>query len=543
MLAAVLSLAACSCSADTSDPTPEPEPEAPVSRGAYKHVVILGVDGGGAFFDNATAPNVTGIFSNGAVSYNTRTSTPSISAQCWGSMLHGVTPEFHRLSNEIVSRKRYDPESPYPSVFRLLHEARPDAALASFCNWDPINYGIIENNLGVTMGTGNDSEVTDLVLNYIEKTFPDLLFVQFDSVDGAGHGNGYGTAKHKAALTVVDSYIKKIYDALVKTGLMDETLFIVTADHGGTPQGSHGGDTDAEMNVFLGVLGSTVEKGGVILQSEVRDIAAIAAYALGLNFPEYWTGRVPSGLFPGVEAKERKTVDIPISDVRKHSTVPTPDISVIWKLLKNHKTVAYLPFDDNIKDSFGNTVTEKNGKLYFYDAYFSHGVAIYDGFVKMKDVSFGKNSFSVAFWIKTDTVKDDPSIISNKDWANGYNDGFVISLRPSDIKFNVGCKSSGVRMDATAALPVDYDKGWMHVAVVVDRKNDAVRFYYDFKFEDEVGIPSALSDLSFDALDLNIGQDGTGKYGYVLPAQLDEMIITADVLTDADIAALKDFYR
>lgn len=42
---------------------------------------------------------------------------------------------------------------------------------------------------------------------------------------------------------------------------------------------------------------------------------------------------------------------------------------------------------------------------------------------------------------------------------------------------------------------------------------------------------------------LNIGQDGTGTYKHRLPAQLDEFILTADVLTEADIAALKAYYR
>ena len=39
-----------------------------------------------------------------------------------------------------------------------------------------------------------------------------------------------------------------------------------------------------------------------------------------------------------------------------------------------------------------------------------------------------------------------------------------------------------------------------------------------------------------------IGQDGTGKLEYNLPAQMDEFIMTADVLSEADIANLKAYY-
>ena len=39
-----------------------------------------------------------------------------------------------------------------------------------------------------------------------------------------------------------------------------------------------------------------------------------------------------------------------------------------------------------------------------------------------------------------------------------------------------------------------------------------------------------------------IGQDGTGALKYKLPAQIDELIITADILDEDDIAALKTYY-
>ena len=37
--------------------------------------------------------------------------------------------------------------------------------------------------------------------------------------------------------------------------------------------------------------------------------------------------------------------------------------------------------------------------------------------------------------------------------------------------------------------------------------------------------------------------DGTGTLEYKLPAQMDEFIMTSDVLTEADVAALKAYYE
>ena len=270
------------------------------SKGAYKHVVILGVDGAGAWFSEKTTPNAIAISSAGASAYDVVTSFPTISGQCWGSMLHGVLPEDHKLTNDIVGREPYDTESPYPSIFRVIRESDPEAPLASFSHWNPINIGIIENNLGVVEGTGSDPEVTNQILTYLEGNDPTLLFIQFDSVDGAGHANGYGTPGHFAAITAVDDMIGKIYDAYKRKGILDDTLFIITADHGGTPEGGHGGDTPAERLVFLGIHGRTITPGSTIKDAEIRDIPAIAAYALGLDAPQTWTGTVPAGIFPEI---------------------------------------------------------------------------------------------------------------------------------------------------------------------------------------------------------------------------------------------------
>ena len=327
----------------------------PVSKGAYNHVIIIGVDGGGAFFKNTSTPRMDAIFKKGAVSYRTKTSYPTISAQCWGSMLHSVLPEFHRLTNGTVGSKPFKPDSPFPSIFRVVKEAFPNANMASFCNWNPINFGIIEDNLGVVKGTGSDPEVADKVVQYIQGNDPTLVFVQFDSVDGAGHGSGYGSARHLSAITAVDALIGNIYDAVKRKGILDDTLFLVSADHGGTPEGSHGGDTDAERYVFLGVAGKTVVEGGQIQEPEVRDIAAISAYAFGLDFPETWTGIVPGGLFQGVEAMERHEMEpeeIPVSENRKHQTEPTPSLDNVKSLLEGHNVIAYFPLDGDEKDGF-----------------------------------------------------------------------------------------------------------------------------------------------------------------------------------------------
>ena len=522
----------------------KPEEILPPSKGAYKHVVIIGVDGGGAFFKDTYTPNMDAIFADGSFTYDWRAVSPSISAQNWGSMLHGVLPEFHRLTNQIAASRPYPADDPFPSIFRVVREAMPQATLASFCNWSAVNIGIIEDGIGVEKWNGaNDPAVTDHVVEYLKKSTPTLLYVHFDSCDGAGHGNGYGSAQHLAAVTAVDGLIGQIYAILEQRNQLDDTLFLVVTDHGGTPKGSHGGDSDAEMIIFFGAAGKTVDKDTPIVDGDNRDVASIAAYALGVEAPETWTSRVPTGVFWDVTGGEHKTPEIPVSPNRKHQTEDTPPLSEMQKLLKDHAVIAYLPLDGGESDAFGKVKTTPFGKLYYYDAYYGKGIALDDGYITLEDVKVGTGSFSAAFWVKTNGVSGDPCFLCNKDWQSGLNDGFVFSLRESDIKFNAGGKNKTERMDVVAALPMDYKEGWMHVILVVDREKQQVRIYEDFGLEGWGDIPAALRDVSFDALPLRIGQDGMGTYGDHLAAQLDEFILTADVLSDEDIAALKDYYQ
>ncbi len=272
--------------------------------GKYTHVIVIGVDGAGSWFKDADTPNFDEIFKNGAVTYNALSSKPTISAECWGSMLIGVGPKVHKLTNNKVSVLPYPIWSKHPTVFRRIRKAFPKAELGSYCDWNPINKGIVEKTAGVNKQTARDKDLTPLICNYIRDKKPDFLFVHFDSVDGAGHGNGYGTPEHLSAINKVDSLIGDVYSAIEDAGILEDTLFMVIADHGGTNneegKGSHGGWTDEEKYVTFAATGEDINS-GEIKEMNIRDLAAIILYALGIDIPDFdekgWTSQIPDGLF------------------------------------------------------------------------------------------------------------------------------------------------------------------------------------------------------------------------------------------------------
>ncbi len=76
------------------------------SKGAYKNVFIIGVDGAGRFIKDADTPNFDRIFGNGAVDYTALTEVPTDSGPNWGSILTGV---FHisSIKSTTVIRVRF----------------------------------------------------------------------------------------------------------------------------------------------------------------------------------------------------------------------------------------------------------------------------------------------------------------------------------------------------------------------------------------------------------------------------------------------------
>ena len=278
------------------------------SFGAYEHVFIIGIDGAGSFIQDGTTPNFNRIFADGAVDYRTRTEMVTISAQNWGSILSGVSYLKHGLTNDKAKAQERAHDTAYPSVFTLARQAFPDAELASFVNWDPINHGIIENDIGVTKrNNGDDARLTEDICNYFNAgNAPKLFFVQYDSVDHVGHDEGSRSEKYFKQIETVDGYLGKVYDCIEANGLMENGLFIVVSDHGHMIAGGHFGLTMRESMTTLAVKGKTVISGSSIEKdTRNRDVAAITLHALGLERPDYMTAKIPDNLFKDVSGETR----------------------------------------------------------------------------------------------------------------------------------------------------------------------------------------------------------------------------------------------
>lgn len=268
------------------------------SFGAYEHVFIIGIDGAGAAFEKCDTPNFDRIFEKNAYRHNAVTEYVTVSAQNWGSILTGVSYDMHGLDNDVTGKQQRSSDTEYKTIFYYARQQFPNEKLVSFCHWGNINYGIIENDLHVRkVSRLSDALVAESIVSYFRHgNAPKLMFVQLDDVDHAAHTYGGFSDEYYEAVEKVDVYLGDIYDAIDERDLMQNSLFIVVADHGETA-GGHGGQTPEESSAVLAVAGHSVNK--MILPETVhnRDVSAIALYALGIEQPEQFISTVPEGLF------------------------------------------------------------------------------------------------------------------------------------------------------------------------------------------------------------------------------------------------------
>ncbi len=510
------------------------EPVAEVKRKTYKSVILIGIDGAGAFVNMTETPNMDKIFGDGVFT-ECLTATPTISAQCWGSMLTGVTPTMHGHTNDTAAGVPSDDNAKYPTVFKTIKEQLPDAALAAFCNWTPIYDGIIEHNLGVTNKNGNDSAIKNQTVEYLKTTLPAFMFLQLDEVDAAGHSSGYGSKAHLDTITRLDGYVGEIYDALKESGNIDDVLFMAVTDHGGFGTG-HGGQTDEERYVFCAASGETVAQSDSI-DMTVTDIPAIVAYALGIEANENWVAHLPAGMFKDNMTPESKPVfKAPVAGVKE--TPQKGSEGHISDFLDESKIKGLFTFDKTPKAD-GLTTKVTGSELYYDGIYGQSLILTGSNYVSCEDLKFGTDSFSIACWVNLASTVSDPVIFSNKDWGNGKLNGFVLSSRQNDFKFNVG--DNGNRMDVEYAYPESHVDNWFHIILVADRQAERIYMYVNFELIGDSAIPDELKGDSFDSsLPFNIGADGKG--GYAVKGNIDDLIIYEDAMTKTEVEKLSEYY-
>jgi bisphosphoglycerate-independent phosphoglycerate mutase (AlkP superfamily) len=138
------------------------------------------------------------------------------------------------------------------------------------------------------------------------KTKPNVCFIHFRDPDTVGHKTGAYSPEKIQALKDCDEALKTIKDAVAAAGVLKDSVFILTADHGshdakdknGKTIGSHGDSRPEDVQIPWVAWGKGVKKNFPITAPVIQyDTAATTLWLLKVPLPEHFWGRPTTSAF------------------------------------------------------------------------------------------------------------------------------------------------------------------------------------------------------------------------------------------------------
>jgi predicted AlkP superfamily pyrophosphatase or phosphodiesterase len=264
---------------------------APVEKPAHltDRILIISIDGlRPDVLLRARTPRIHALFEAGCFSFWARTTPLAITLPSHTSMLTGVTPRKHEIEwNKDLPLK--EPVYPkYPTLFALAKKAGyTTAMIAGKSKFDTLAVPKTLDWMWLPDTTkSEDPDVAEQAVKVIKEHKPQVMFVHFPSNDNVGHKIGWGTPEQIKAVEGADAAVGKVLDALAEAGVADQTIVIVTADHGGFGK-THGPEDARARHIPWIIKGKGIRENVDMtfypkLEINTEDTFATSCYLLGI---------------------------------------------------------------------------------------------------------------------------------------------------------------------------------------------------------------------------------------------------------------------
>jgi predicted AlkP superfamily pyrophosphatase or phosphodiesterase len=278
----------------------EAPPPIPLEQRVPK-VLLIGIDGvrPDVLADVAT-PNLDALAAGGWYTARTRTTTPSMSGPAWSSMLTGVWPEKHGVTDNDFTGRAYDS---YPDFLTRIEQVRPELATFAVVDWLPLMQiegggptlsDLIDERVpldGYELGWSEaDTEAASEGVRRLSEGDPDALFVYLGNPDETSHEQQSIGAEYRDAIALADQHIGVLVAAIRArpTFSSENWLILVSTDHGRRDDGGHGGDSVVEMTTFILASGPAAAIGTPTEDTYIVDVAVTALTHLGIEIDPAW---------------------------------------------------------------------------------------------------------------------------------------------------------------------------------------------------------------------------------------------------------------
>lgn len=218
---------------------------------------------------------------------NAKTVMPSITLPCHMSLFHSVEPNRHgTLTNTYATMVR-----PVTGLIEQL--AKFDLSSVMFYTWEELRDIAAPGSLAYQhMVSGHavgypkaDCDSTESAIEIYNKYNPDFTFLYLGTPDGKGHDYGWMSDEYMDGVNASWDNIEKFLN-----GINGEYTVIITADHGGHDR-IHGHDIPEDMTIPVIACGKEFEKGRILENVNIIDIAPTICDIFGVNTDRDWEGK------------------------------------------------------------------------------------------------------------------------------------------------------------------------------------------------------------------------------------------------------------
>lgn len=228
----------------------------------------------------AQTPVIRSLWQNGTYTWTAQTTPLSLTLPAVTSLLTGLTVEHHG-----VDWNTWDPDRGLVrarTLFDLAHAAGLSTAL--FVGKKELAH--LNKPTGVDyfeVAGDEDPQVMQKAIAYLELHKIQLVFIHLPSVDEVGHATHWMSKQQLQAVEKADVEIGNFLQFLDQAGIKDQSLILLTSDHGG--HGKLHGSADPRDRTIPWILwGVGVQKNHEITASVyIWDSAPTILQALGLT--------------------------------------------------------------------------------------------------------------------------------------------------------------------------------------------------------------------------------------------------------------------
>ncbi len=245
----------------------------------------------------AKTPVLRGLMDRGSFSMWARTTAAAVTLPSHTSMLTGVVPSKHGIewNSDLPLLRPVYPSR--PTLFELARQAGYTTAMvagkakfSALAKPGSLNWSFVPTEAVIT-----DDAVADTVTRWIDLHAPQVLFVHLPRVDKVGHAEGWSSKAQLAAIAAADRCIGRFLEALRRRRVLDSTVVLVTADHGGAGQ-SHGPDDPRSRTIPWIIAGPGICREADLtrngdLEIRTEDTFATICMLLGIVVPQPIDGR------------------------------------------------------------------------------------------------------------------------------------------------------------------------------------------------------------------------------------------------------------